>query len=186
MRVASFLPSLSTLRSLRQASSRAANYCRPDPHLLANTCPAQRALLSSAVSVLGQAWRIRPPEVFPPDLGTTRLAPRINHLLVRLTSKVQSCYCAWPCLPSALCRALDSENTCKVSAKLSWPGCLSTVHSCHYLGSDEDRVSWWQFIKPCDGFNRSLDQGNGSEVTFLRLFKVLRLCRLEDHQKIQD
>lgn len=128
MRVASFLPSLSTLGSLRQASSQADNYCRPDPHLLANTCPAQRALLSSAVSVLGQAWRIRPPEVFPPDLGTTRLAPRINHLLVRLTSKVQSCYCARPCLPSALYRALDSENTCKVSAKLSWPGCLSTVH----------------------------------------------------------
>lgn len=56
MRVASFHPSLSALWSLRKASSQADNYCRPDPHLLANTCPAQRALLSSTESVLGQAW----------------------------------------------------------------------------------------------------------------------------------
>lgn len=60
------------------------------------------------------------------------------------------------------------------------------MQSCHYLDIDEDRVSWWQFIKLCDGFNNFLDQVNGSEFTFLRLFKILRQCMLEVHQKKLD
>lgn len=124
---------------------------------------------------------IRPPEVFHPVLSTTRLAPRLKNLLVRLTSKVQSCYWTQPCLLLSLCFTLDSESTCKVTAKLSWARCLNAACSFHYFSSDGDRVSWWQFIKPCDGFNHS--QGNGSEVTFLLLFKVLTQCILEVHKK---
>lgn len=111
--------SASLATKMQRALMSMASSCPSLPFTAKQTCtrgliPVQNKRSVWVAQWVSQVWLgwIRQPELFPLCLGIKGLAPQINHLLVRLTSKVQSHYSVWSDFPQLFSQILKYWHFC--------------------------------------------------------------------------